>query len=121
MDLIQEVMNWVIILRIQGPNKSTTKTMNRGTGKGRSHDAQLQILLQLPQKLASFSLLFLFVPLAVGMSCWHPVSMKKYEQYEKAKKKKKKVSHVPDYFWLVYIKVSFFTQEEAEYPLFSGQ
>ena len=53
-------MNWVIILRIQGPNKSTTKTMNRGTGKGRSHDAQLQILLQLPQKLASFSLFMIY-------------------------------------------------------------
>ena len=33
--------------------------MNRGTVKGRSHNAQLQILLQLPQELASFSLLFM--------------------------------------------------------------
>jgi len=50
-------MNWVIALRIQGPNKSAAKSMKRGPVKGRSHDAQLQILLQLPQKLAAFSLL----------------------------------------------------------------
>ena len=70
-------MNWVIILRIQGPNKSTTKTMNRGTGKGRSHDAQLQILLQLPQKLASFSLLFIIC----SLSCWDVLLTS--SQYEK--------------------------------------
>ena len=30
MDSNQEVMNWVIALRIQGLNKSTTKNMKRG-------------------------------------------------------------------------------------------
>ena len=64
MDLVQEVMNWVIVLRLQGPNKSTTKGMKRGPVKGRSHDVQLQILLQLPQELASFSLLFIICSLS---------------------------------------------------------
>ena len=63
-------MNWVIALRIQGPNKSAAKSMKRGPVKGRSHDAQLQILLQLPQKLVAFSLLLWFVPLAVGPCPW---------------------------------------------------
>ena len=58
-DSIQEVMNWVTALRIQGPNKSTTKNMKRGPAKGRSHNAQLQILFQLPQALSSSSLLFM--------------------------------------------------------------
>ena len=40
--------------------------MKRGPVKGRSHDAQLQILFQLPQELTSFSLLFVICPL----SCW---------------------------------------------------
>ena len=40
--------------------------MNRGTVKGRSHDTQLQILSQLPQELASFSLLFMIC----FLSCW---------------------------------------------------
>ena len=55
MDLIQEVMTWVTALRIQGPNKSAAKSIKRGPIKGRSHDAQLQILFQLLQELASFS------------------------------------------------------------------
>ena len=63
-------MNWVIALRIQGPNKSAAKSMKRGPVKGRSHNAQLQILLQLPQELANFSLLLWFVPLAVGPCPW---------------------------------------------------
>ena len=50
-------MNWVTALRIQGPNKSTTKNMKRGPVKGRSYNAQLQILFQLPQELASLSFL----------------------------------------------------------------
>ena len=66
MDSIREVMNWVRTLRIQGPNKSAAKSMERGLVKGRSHDAQLQILLQLPQELASFSLLFMIC----SLSCW---------------------------------------------------
>ena len=52
-------MNWVIALRIQGPNKSAAKNMKRGLVKGRSHDAQLQILFQLFQEFASSSLLFM--------------------------------------------------------------
>ena len=64
MDSNQEVMNWVIALRIQGLNKSTTKNMKRGPVKRRSHDVQLQILLQLPQELASFSLLFIICSLS---------------------------------------------------------
>ena len=66
MDSIREVMNWVRTLRIQGPNKSTAKNMKRGPGKGRTHDAQLQILFQLPQELVSFSLLFMIC----SLSCW---------------------------------------------------
>ena len=66
MDSVRGVMNWVTALRIQGPNKSTTKSMKRGPVKGRSHDAQLQILLQLLQELASFSLLFMIC----SLSCW---------------------------------------------------
>ena len=30
MDSVREVMNWVIALRIQGPNKSGTKNVKRG-------------------------------------------------------------------------------------------
>ena len=56
MDSIREVMILVIVLRIQGPNKSTAKSIKRGPVKGRSHDPQLQILFQLSQELASFSL-----------------------------------------------------------------
>ena len=41
-------MNWIIALRIQGPNKSAPKNMKRGLVKERSHDTQLQILFQLP-------------------------------------------------------------------------
>ena len=71
MDSIWEVMNWVITLRIQGPNKSATKNMKRGPVKGRSHDVQLQILFQLPQGFAWVPLSFLrFVPLAVGPCHW---------------------------------------------------
>ena len=66
MDSIREVMNWVIALRIQGPNKSVVKNMKREPVKGRSHDAQLQILFQLPQKFASCSLLFKIR----SLSCW---------------------------------------------------
>ena len=66
MDSIQEVMNQVIALRIQGPNKNTAKSMKRGPVKGRSHDVQLQILFELPQELASFSLLFMIC----SLSCW---------------------------------------------------
>ena len=51
-------MNWVIALRLQGPNKSIAKSMKRGPAKWRNHDSQLQILFQLPQELVSFSLLF---------------------------------------------------------------
>ena len=59
-------MNWVIALRIHGPNKSIAKNMKRGLVKGGSHDVQLQILFQLPQELASSSLLFLIR----SLSCW---------------------------------------------------
>ena len=59
MDSIWEVMNWVIALRIQGPNKSVAKSMKRGPVKGRNHDAQLQTLFQSPQELASFAFLFI--------------------------------------------------------------
>ena len=59
-------MNWVIALRIQGPNKSAAKSMKRGPVKGRSHDALLQTLLQLPQELASFALLFMIC----SLRCW---------------------------------------------------
>ena len=59
-------MNWVTALRIQGPNKSTAKNMKRGRIKRRSHDAQLQILFQLPQEFVSFSLLFMIR----SLSCW---------------------------------------------------
>ena len=69
MDSIQEVMNQVIALRIQGPNKNAAKTMRTGSVKGRSHNAQIQILFQLSQELASFSFLW-FVPLAVGPCPW---------------------------------------------------
>ena len=58
-------MNWVIALSIQGPKRSATKNM-RGLVKGKSHDAQLQILFQLPQELVSFSLLFMIC----SLSCW---------------------------------------------------
>ena len=58
MDSFWEVMNWVTALRIQEPNRNATKNMKRRLVKGRSHDAQLQILFQLPQELVSFSLLF---------------------------------------------------------------
>ena len=34
MDSIREVMNWVIALRIQGPNKSVAKNMKGGPVKG---------------------------------------------------------------------------------------
>ena len=40
--------------------------MKRGLVKGGSHDVQLQILFQLPQELASSSLLFLIR----SLSCW---------------------------------------------------
>ena len=63
MDSIREVMNWVRTLRIQGPNKSAAKSMERGLVKGRSHDAQLQILLQLPRELACFPLHFMICSL----------------------------------------------------------
>ena len=66
MDSIREVMNWVIALRIQGPNKSTAKSMKREPVKGKSHDIQLQIMFQLPQELAGFSLLFMIC----SLSCW---------------------------------------------------
>ena len=59
-------MNWIIALRIQGPNKSAPNNMKRGLVKERSHDAQLQILFQLPQELASFSLFFMIF----SLSCW---------------------------------------------------
>ena len=65
MDLIQEVTNWEIALRIQGPKKSTAKIMKRGPVKGRSHGAQLQIF-QLSQEFASSSLLFMIH----SLSCW---------------------------------------------------
>ena len=57
MDSILEVMNWVIALRIQGPNKSITKSMKRGPVKRKNHDSQLQILFQWPQELVSLSFL----------------------------------------------------------------
>ena len=66
MDSIQEVTNWVTALRIQGPNKSAAKRMERGLVQGESHNAQLQILLQLSQELASSSLLFM----TYSLSCW---------------------------------------------------
>ena len=59
-------MNWVIVLRIQGPIKSTAKNIKRGLVKGRSHHAQIQILFQLPQEFASSSLLFMIC----SFSCW---------------------------------------------------
>ena len=59
-------MNWVIASRIQGPNKRGAKNMKRGLVIGRSHDAQLQILLRLPQEFASSSLLFMIR----SLSCW---------------------------------------------------
>ena len=59
-------MNWVIALRIQGPDKSAAKNMKRGSVKGRSHNAQLQILFQLPQEFASSSFLFMIH----SLSCW---------------------------------------------------
>ena len=59
-------MNWVIALRIQGSNKSAANSLKRGPVKGRSHDAQLQILFQLPQELASISLFFMIC----SLSCW---------------------------------------------------
>ena len=49
MDLIQEVMNWVIALRIQGPNKSATKSMKKGPVKGRSHDASSRYCSNYPR------------------------------------------------------------------------
>ena len=57
-------MNQVVALRIQEPNKSAVKNMKRGPVKERSHDAQLQIVFQLPQEFASFSLLFVICPLS---------------------------------------------------------
>ena len=59
-------MNCVIALRIQGPNKNATKNMKRGLVKGRSHNAQLHLLFQLPQEFASSSLLFMIH----SLSCW---------------------------------------------------
>ena len=70
MDSIWEVMNWVVVLRIQGPNKSSAKNMKRGPVKGRSHDAQLQILLHLPQELASFCLLFMICSVSHWTCPW---------------------------------------------------
>ena len=58
-------MNWEIALRIQGSEKSTAKIMKRALVKGRSHDAQLQ-MLQLSQEFASSSLLFMIH----SLSCW---------------------------------------------------
>ena len=66
MDSIWEVMNWVVALRIQRPNKTARKSMKRGPAKGRNHDAQLQILFQLSQELASSSLLFMIC----SPTCW---------------------------------------------------
>ena len=59
-------MNGVTGLRPQGPNKSAAKNMKRGQVKGRSHDPPLQILFQLAQESASFSLLFMIH----SLSCW---------------------------------------------------
>ena len=59
-------MNQAIALRTQGPNKSATRSMKRGPVKGRSYDAERQILFQLLQKLASSSLLFIIH----SSSCW---------------------------------------------------
>ena len=75
MDSIREVMNWVIALRIQGPNKGAAKSMKRGPVKGRSHDAQLQTLFQSPQELASLSLFFMicsfsFWAMSLTISDW---------------------------------------------------
>ena len=58
MNSIREIMNCVRALRIQGPHKSTAKNIKRGPVKGRSLNAQLQILFQLPQEFANSSLLF---------------------------------------------------------------
>ena len=59
-------MNWVIALRIQGPKRSTTKNMKRGLVEGKSQDAQLQVLFQLPQEFAGPSLIFMIC----SPSCW---------------------------------------------------
>ena len=59
-------MNWVIALSIQGPKRSAAKNMKRGLVKGKSHDAQLQILFQLSQAFASPSLLLMIC----SLSCW---------------------------------------------------
>ena len=59
-------MNCVIALRIQGPNKNATKNMKRELVKGRSHDAQLQIVFQLAQEFASSCLLLMIH----SLSCW---------------------------------------------------
>ena len=39
----------VIVLRIQGPNKSIAKNVKRGPVKGRSHDAQLPYYFSYPR------------------------------------------------------------------------
>ena len=66
MDSIWELMNWVIALRIQRANKSAAETTKRGPVKERNHNNQVQILFQLSQELASFSLLFIIC----SPSCW---------------------------------------------------
>ena len=65
----------VIVLRIQGPNKSIAKNVKRGPVKGRSHDAQLQILFPLFQEFASSSLLFMICclsgwPMSLAIPDW---------------------------------------------------
>ena len=64
-------MNWVIALRIQGPNKSATKSMKRGPVKGRSQDDQLMTGHGCPDIVSltpgiSFSLLFMIC----SLGCW---------------------------------------------------
>ena len=76
--------------------KVSVQFMKRGPVKGRSHDAQLQILLQLPQELVSSSLLLMIH----FLSCW-AMSL--------------------TIFGLVYIKAAFFIQEEADSSLFGCQ
>ena len=70
MDLVQEVMNWVIVLRLQGPNKSTTKGMKRGPVKGRSHDASSRYCSNYPRNLLLPLSFLWFVSLAVGPCPW---------------------------------------------------
>ena len=70
MDSIQEVTNWVTALRIQGPNKSAAKRMERGPVQGEATMPSSRYCSNYPRNLL-VPLSFLWpIPLAVGPCSW---------------------------------------------------